>query len=646
MIFLSQLKNNETGRIKDILGSFGVRRRLELLGLRPGKEIRVVQRGFSGPITVDINGAQVAIGRGMASKVAVEVRHFKILLMGNPNVGKSALFSKMTSLDVISSNYPGTTVDYFKGTTWINNIRTEVLDAPGAYSLTPCSKAEDIACCMIDEEGIDLVIDVVDAMNLERNLYLTLQILEKGLPTIIVLNKWDLAKNKGILIDIKKLSETLKAPVLPLVAVTAEGLKDILDNVGQILTRPFEKPAITLLSDEEKWKIIGQISKDCQTIVHRHPTFLEKLADACLYPATGIPIAVLILGVSFYLIRFIGESLIKYILDPIFNNVYQPILLRLADALGPASLAHSLLVGTTQKAMESFGVLTTGVYIPFVIVLPYLLSFYLVLSFLEDLGYLPRIATLLDRTVHRFGLHGFAAIPIILGLGCKVPAVLASRVLEDRRQKFIAMALMLMIAPCMPQTAMIFSMVIRCGLRYILLIFSTLFIISLLGGLVLNKLIKGQTPELVVEIPPYQMPRLDILFKKVWIRVRGFLFEATPLIMFGIFLVNIFDILGIIKLLTNISSPVVTNLLGLPKEVAPIIVLGFLRKDVSIALLAPFNLTAKQLVIASIFLVLYLPCLATTFIMTRELGMKDGVKLILLTFTIAVVVSFLLNLII
>ncbi|MBN1794538.1 MAG: fused ferrous iron transport protein A/B [Candidatus Omnitrophica bacterium] len=639
LIPITKLKKGEKAFIKEITGGPGFVARLERLGLRIGKEVRITNKGFRGPVVMKVDNTEVAVGRGMAERILVRPRIFRVLLAGNPNVGKSVVFSRLTSLDVISSNYPGTTVDYSQGTLWLGDKKLEICDVPGAYSLEPTCKAEDVACRMLNETDTDLIVNVIDATNLERNLYLTLQLLECAVPMVVVLNKWDLARQKGISIDTGRLARLLKVPVIPLVALTGEGLREVVDAIQETLHRPERRTQMPPLSYEEKWKVIGEISKDMQKVVHKHPTFLDRLAEFSTSPVTGMLLALLVLSASFYLIRLIGEGLITFVAEPLYQKVYYPSLLFLLEMLPFPELARTLLIGTSGTAMDSFGILTTGIYIPFVVVFPYIISFYFILSFLEDFGYLPRISVLADRIFHKIGLHGFATISTILGLGCKVPALLATRVLESRREKILAVALLLMIAPCMPQTAMIFSLLGRYGVRYVLLVFLILFITALSAAFFLNKVLKGIAPELIVEIPPYQLPSLSILCKKVWMRVRSFLYEAVPFIIFGVALVNVLDTLGLLEWIARIFTPVTVKLFGLPGEVTSIMILGFLRKDISIALLAPFDLSLKQLIVSCVFMVLYLPCMATSFMLFRELGLKDAIKVICLTLCTATLVS-------
>ena len=561
-----------------------------------------------------------------------------VLLMGNPNVGKSAVFSRLTGARVIISNYPGTTVEFTQGHTDIAGEEMNIIDVPGTYGIDAVSPAEEIAIEMLAKG--DLVINVIDATRLERNLYLTLELIEKGVPVIVALNMWDETKHQGIDIDVKKLETRLGVPVVPTCGLTAEGIKQLVSRLPEAKAQ--KKKTLT---GEARWKEIGHIAEDVQRLYHRHHTFLERLEDISIRPLTGLPIAAGILYFMFKAVRFLGEGLINYVLDPLFNNFYHPFVIKLVSAI-PAQFLRDLLLGQTPEVMESFGVLTTGIYVPIVVVLPYIVSFYFVLSFLEDLGYLPRLAVMLDNILHKVGLHGYASIPVILGLGCKVPSIFAIRILENKKEKIIALVLTLMIAPCMPQTAMIISVVGRHGGKYLAIVFITLIAASMAIAFILNKIIKGETPPIIIEIPPYRMPRPATLLKKLWMRSRGFLLEAIPLIFLGIFVINILDMLGVIAALANVLGAPMKYILGLPKETVSVVVLGFLRKDISIALLQPFDLTIKQLVVASVFLVLYLPCLATFSILIKETGLKDALKVVGLTFIIALIISGALNLII
>jgi ferrous iron transport protein B len=291
------------------------------------------------------------------------------------------------------------------------------------------------------------------------------------------------------------------------------------------------------------------------------------------------------------------------------------------------------------------GLLTTGIFVPFAMVLPYIFAFYLLLGLLEDTGYLPRLATLVDNIMHKLGMHGLSIIPMMLGLGCNVPGALATRILETKRQRFIAMTLMAVAVPCMAQTAMVFGLLGRYGIQGLGILFTTLFIVWLSLGYILNKIVKGTKPETFMEIPPYRLPYLRGLMKKLWMRLKNFIREAVPFVIFGVFIVNILYVLGIISIISSAASPVIVGVLGLPKEAAASLMVGFLRKDVAVGMLLPLSLTMKQLIIASTVLTMYFPCVAAFVVMFRELGLKDMAKSVIIMILASLAVGGMLNII-
>ncbi|MDP8237322.1 MAG: ferrous iron transporter B [Candidatus Erginobacter occultus] len=578
----------------------------------------------------------------------------KIVLMGNPNVGKSVLFHRLTGVQVIASNYPGTTVGFTRGfLTFPRDTptpdgalfgpgeRVEIIDAPGIYSLEAASRADRVAVEIL--EGADLVISVVDATNLERNLCLTLQLLEREVPVLVALNLWDETRHLGIEITPEKLEEMLGVPVVPTVAVSGEGIRRLVERLQE--ARPGGHPA---REREERWPEMGRIVSSCQFLHHHHHTFLQRLSDLSVMPWTGLPLAALVLLAAFWLVRFIGESLIGYVADPIFEGLYLPLLEPLSEWLGPGSLLHSILIGRLIDGeidfLQSFGVLTTGLYVELAMVLPYIISFYLVLSFLEDFGYLPRLAVLLDGLMHRVGLHGYAIIPTLLGLGCNVPAVMATRILENRRERFIAATLISIGVPCAALQAMIFGLVGARGGQYVAAVYFTLFMVWLILGFLMNRLVKGYSPELIIEIPHYRLPPPGPFFKKLRSRIVAFLKEALPVVTLAVLAVNLLYALDIFNILAGFFAPVVTVLFGLPREAIVPILIGLLRKDVAVGMLGPLNLSAGQLVVATTVLAMFFPCIATFAILLKELGWRDMLKSTGIMFVVAILVGSLLNL--
>ena len=566
----------------------------------------------------------------------------RVLLMGNPNVGKSVIFSRLTGTRVIASNYPGTTVGYSQGFMNLGEDRVEVIDVPGTYTLEPTSEAEEIASEMLNTG--DLIINVVDATNLERNLYLTQQLLERDIPLVVALNIWDETEHRGIHIELDKLRERLGVPVIPTVAVSGQGIKELVTSIVSATS-----PDTPARSYDERWATIGGIISQVQRITHRHHTWREHLGDASVQPLAGGIIALVVLAVAFLVVRFIGENLIGYVLEPLFDTLWAPVVLRLSDILGGSGFFHDILIGKIVGGevnfVESFGLLTTGLFVPFGMVLPYIISFYLVLGLFEDTGYLPRLAVLMDTLMHRLGLHGYAIIPSMLGLGCNVPAVLATRILESKRERFIAATLISIAIPCAALQAMIFGLVGEQGAQYVAIVFGTLFVVWIILGVIINRFARGFSPELLIEIPPYRMPPWRTVLQKLWMRVNGFLKEAIPIILGAVLAINILYTLGIFDAIADFASPVVTGLLGLPKEAVTALVIGFLRKDVALGMLAPLGMSANQLVVGSVVLAMFFPCVATFVVLLRELGVVNMLKSVAIMIATALLVGGALNLI-
>ncbi|MBN2440118.1 MAG: ferrous iron transporter B [Spirochaetales bacterium] len=567
----------------------------------------------------------------------------KILLMGNPNVGKSALFVRLTGVNVIASNYPGSTVEFTKGYVKIDGVRYEVIDVPGTYTLQPTCIAEEVAVKMI-EEG-DIIINVVDSTNLERNLNLTFQLIQLRKPMILVCNFWDEIKHKGISIDDKTLSESLDLPVIPTTAVVGEGIVSLIDAIRKVKISSFT------FKKEEQWKKMGEVIEKVQKLSHRHHSFVDIITEISIKPITGIPIAFIILFLSFTLIRYIGEGCIAFVTDPFFEILLKPLLMKLSMLLGSNGFFHDIIIGTLVNGeldfLQSFGLLTTGLYVPLSVVLPYIVAFYLILGLLEDIGYLPRLGVLLDRMMHVVGLHGMSFIPMLLGLGCNVSGALACRTLESRKERFVSATLMAVAIPCWAQIAMIIGLIGKYGASGLFIVFGTLLFIWIVLGIILKKSIKGDSPEMFAEMPPYRLPYVSVILKKIRMRLVSFIKEALPFVFLGVVIVNILYSLGVIEFIGNVTAPVIQRLFGLPKETVGALIIGFLRKDVAVGMLAnpQLGLSFKQLIVAAVVLTVYFPCVGTFSVLVRELGAIDMLKSAAIMIITALITGTALNLI-
>ena len=590
-----------------------------------------------------------------------------ILLVGQPNVGKSVLFSHLTGVRTIASNYPGTTVSYAMGRMRGRGSTLTVVDAPGTYSLEPLDDAARVTVDLIDDAK--RIINVVDSTHLERHLPMTLELIAQNKPMVVALNMSDEARHRGIRIDVEQLSAELGVPVLSIVAPSGEGVKQLVDTCLELQPidhsphnesgHPGHHPHIqhpsstgrnnsfpehVHLNRDRIWKRVGELVEKVQTLEHHHHSFSERLEEISIHPFWGSLLALAVITVSFSLIRLIGEFLIAgavgiigkpwvelpFGTELLFDKVLHPPLIALSRAIGAESFLHKLLIGTLVNGridfMQSFGILSSGIFIPIGVVLPYLLSFYFVLALLEDSGYLPRLAVFLDNFMHRIGLHGYAIIPTLLGLGCNVPGIMATRILESRRQRFITATLISIAVPCAALQAMIIGLVGRRGIGPVLIVYGTLFVVWLLVSLVLRLTVRGFQPELLVEIPPYRLPTFRALGTKMWLRISGFIREALPIILGAIVAVNVLYQLNLFAYLAGAAEPVITRLWGMPSEAVVPLLVGILRKDVALGLLAPLDLTVKQLIIGSVLLAMFFPCIATFVVLFRELGLKDGLK--------------------
>ncbi len=565
----------------------------------------------------------------------------KILLAGNPGAGKSVLFTRLTGSLVISNNFPGTAIGFSSGHMRVANDSAEVIDTPGVYSLESSGQASEVARKML-KDG-DIIINVVNATNLERDLYLTLELLEERVPIIVALNVWDDARHIGIEINLTTLEQMLGVPVIPTVATTGEGIKDLVESIPHAMMRA--NPPGTR---EERWARIGEIIGQVQKVTHRHHTLGESLADATVKPLPGTIIALLVAIAVFAFVVYGGGAIFNFIAQPIFNRLWLPVVSVISNLTAGATFLHDILIGRLINGhidfMESWGLLTTALYVPFALVLPYIITFYFALGLLEDTGYLPRLAVMIDTLMHRFGMHGYAIIPTILGFGCNVPAMLATRVLESRKERFIAMTLIAIAVPCASLQALILGLVGQHGIQYVAMIYATLMVVWVIIGVILNRAIKGFTPELLIEIPPYRLMPWKMMIDKLGIRVRGFIVEAVPIMIIAVPVINLLYMIGLFQAITSFTAPVVSGLLGLPSDAVAAIFVAFFRMDAAMALLAPLQLTAKQLVVSSVVLVMFFPCIATFTIMFKEMGFWNLLKALGIMLFSGLAVGALLNL--
>lgn len=592
-----------------------------------------------------------------------------ILLVGHPNVGKSVIFSRITGINAIVSNYPGTTINYYKGKLKIFDNQYNLIDSPGIYTLDTESGDDATKVTLSLLQTADLLINVVDASHLERHLPLTLELLALKKPIIIILNMIDEARQTGIQIDVNKLQELLQVSVIPTVGVTGEGISNVITSISTMQTELEKNIQLDIkynlnfnkISNQEIWKQTYDIVKQVQKLFHKHKNIKEHLENLSIHPIWGFVLASIIIFLSYIFIRLLGELLIsgdvKFLnfnlfsvtisFEWIFEKLWKPVLLNISALLLDYPILHDILIGklidNDIDFMQSFGILTSGLFIPFAAVLPYIVSFYLVISILEDIGYLPRLAVFLDNLMHKIGLHGYAIIPIMLGLGCNVSGILATRILETYTQRFIAITLISIAVPCTALQAMIIGLLGQYGTWPVVFVYLFLFVVLIIVGFLFKIFIKDFQPELILEIPPYRMPYWNTLKFKLKYRIFGFMKEALPIIMISIFIVNIFYSLHLFDLCARIFEPIISKLWGLPKEAIVPLILGLLRKELGMGMFLTLGLSLKQLVVGTVVLAMSFPCIASFSVLFKELGFWGGIKSTVIIFIITVICGSIVN---
>jgi ferrous iron transport protein B len=637
----------------------------------------------------------------------------KVVLAGNLNVGKSALFTRITGIGVISANYPGTTVEFEEAAVIVRGQKIEVFDLPGIYSLAGGTEDEVVATSLLAEQSPDYVIAVVDATRLEQGLVLVLQLIELGYRVILTLNFMDQARKRHT-IDVQRLSEVLRVPVVPTVATTGEGVDRLMELVvsgkvqrsnyvtrydshieafleeiaqGSIRTDsgfPIRGASIKLLEGnrfftgqfsagikeladqyrsefrEQHYEDIdvhiardryGEAGKVAGEVVgkleKRDRTLGDRVSEITLRPRTGIPILVVVLLGIFLSVVVVGG-----LIETLLHDVYVAVVGNLFDQL-------AVLIGGTLGGAIAEGV-NLSIQAIISIVIPYILVFYLILGFLEDSGYLPRVVMLLDGLMVKLGLHGRAIIPIVVGTGCNVPAILATRTLESRRERLILATVIVMAVPCSAQTVIIIGTVGQhSGILWAALIYLILLSLALILGRVLHIVLKEEPSSLAMEIPDLSMPSLRNVLSKTWLRVKDFFIVAFPLLLVGSLVLELLMRYNVLGSLVDPLSPITVGLLGLPPVIIVALIFGVLRKEMALQILfVIFSLTSgaelglaltdQQLFVFALVMATYMPCIGVLAALIKEFNVKDAIAISVASITLAFLLggaaNFLFNL--
>jgi small GTP-binding protein len=552
----------------------------------------------------------------------------RFVLIGQPNCGKSTLFNQVAGYKAETGNFSGTTVSFTESKVRVNGKVIQLADLPGTFTLRGTNPAEAEVLRFIDSHEVDAVINVLDATHLNQGLELTLELLRVNRPVIVAMNMMDEAARMGLSIDGPALMSKLGVPVLPLVASKGHGVKALFLKTLQVAQDGQVNPTHTWKHNDEllRHQQAGALVQAIVSQGEKKLSWRDRLDDVLLHPFWGFVAMVLILYVFFQVVYGFGK-----ILEAPLLLVFNAFSSRVATFIGTSTFLGQLTTGLVQ-----------GVSGGIAIVLPYLVPFLFGLGLLEDIGYLPRIAFLMDGLMHRLGLHGKAIVPFILGYGCNVPAVMSTRILEERKDRIIAAALAVLV-PCAARLSVVFGLVaFYLGPGWALGIYLfNIFVIALTGG-ILSRLLPEDTPGLILEMPGYHIPTLKNVANKTWFRVREFIVEAWPLLILGSVILAALVYFNLSPIFNFIFRPF-TWILGLPAETAVPLIFGVLRKELSLIMLRQalgvndFSqaLTSLQMLTFTVFVVFYVPCLATLSVLRRELGWRTMLAVSALTVVIA-----------
>lgn len=653
----------------------------------------------------------------------------KTLLIGSPNVGKSLIFNKLTGINAIVSNYPGTTVDIDKGHFKYKGYDIEIIDPPGLYSLTTITEEERISKILILEYDYDLIIHVINAKNIEKSIGLTLQLLEAGKDVILVANMMDEFEKAGFLIDKNALESKLQCPIILSAASENRGmdkLRDVIINfdslkssiqntsktkeVGlfkcinygievestiskienlingnyslsnrsiSIMLLESDEDALNLVKEYETENIYIEIEKQVKSfsdkftepieylnklrineisrkIKNKYTTispqrkhnaekklfFTEKLSRWMIAPITGVPILFFVLYFGFY--QFVGllgaGEMVDFIESVIFSEYIIPLISKVVYTYIPYVQLQELIIG-------DYGIITLGITYAIAIILPIVGMFFLFFSILEDSGYLPRLALLVDKVFKYIGLNGRAVIPLVLGVGCGSMAIMVTRTLETKRERIIATVILTLTIPCSAQLGIILAL-LSSNVTSVAVWAIVILLNFIVVGFVASKLLPGEQPSFFMEVPPLRVPKLFNVLSKTYVRLVWYFKELLPLFIIVSVIIWVLQMFGIFEYIEMAVKPLVIGI-GLPPEATKSFILGFFRRDYGAAGLYEIKslLNQVQITVAAVTLTLFLPCVAQLMVMIKERGFFTAIGIAALSLTIAFAVGFLLNIV-
>ncbi len=617
------------------------------------------------------------------------------------------VFNRLTDAHAVVSNYPGTTVEVLRGKMKLNGKEIEVIDTPGMYALLPITAEERVARRVLLTEKPYAVLQVVDAKNLERMMSFTLQLIESGLPLVLQLNMMDEAEMAGIDIDTKILEDSLGVPVVPTVATSGWGMVQLRERLAEYMPKPgrltrydekiesalntiekhlttdygltpraigllllqgdleieaavkakeadytpiraalaearseYNQPLSYVISIARQKEVRRLLSQVVKTTDRKPRQLTARLSRAMMHPVTGT--VILLLFLYFGLYQFVGVFgagvLVGFFEETVFGRWINPWAVYIVEKFIPWPSGQSLLAG-------EYGVITLGLTYAFALILPIVGTFFIMFSIVEDSGYLPRLAMLIDRVFKGIGLSGRAVIPMVVGFGCDTMATVVTRTQETKRERVITTLLLALAIPCSAQLGVIFA-ILSGSVAALFIWGGVVLAVFLAVGFLAARIIPGKRASFYMEVPPLRLPILRNVISKTTARMQWYFMEIMPVFILVSVLLWAGDISGVLGVLGRWLQPVV-NLIGLPSETANVFLYGFFRRDFGAAGLYDLHtsgiLTGIPLVVSAVTLTLFVPCVAQFVVMLKERGVKTAVAIAAFIFPFAFLVGFILN---
>jgi ferrous iron transport protein B len=651
-----------------------------------------------------MSGCGVCRRCGPASSEVVKDAEYTVALAGNANVGKSAIFNQLTGVDQIIGNWPGKTVERAEGLLLYKGHRMRVIDLPGIYSFSTYSMEEIVSREVIALDRPDAVVNVIDASALERNLFFTIQLMELAPPLLVAVNQVDLAAKKGITVDTGKLSTLLGVPVVQTVAIRGKGIDVLTDAILDLVRDRPVPPALKYGKEIEdrisaivpllptidapypsRWMAIKLLERDPE-ITRMVGTQRPEIVAAAVTLSQeieamhGEPVCVVMSAERYLVADRIAagaitirpseegpqEVSLTYKLDRI---ALHPALGYLAVfAVVGALLAWTFIIGAQISGLlagflSQFepaepvisgplpGILWNGAFTGFVagvtLIIPYVLPFYLILAVIEDSGYLTRISVMLDRGMHKIGLHGKAIIPLILGYGCNVPACYSCRIMETPKQKLLA-AFLVTLVPCTARTLVILGLVAAfVNTWWAIAIYAFDVPLIILVGRIVFKAVPGESAGLIMEMPDYHVPSLSVVLKQTWARTRSLVWVVFPAYIIGSAILQAFYAAGLLAPVNDLLSPITVLWLGLPAVIGITLIFGIIRKELTILTLAVIFgttnfatiLSPVQLIVLALVTMLYIPCISVILVLGSEFGWKKAMAITVAEIAMAILIG-------